>query len=129
MKLKESSVSIAGDEDNSKTLRLSGALSEWLFATGFWSEVNAVCGTMFDQYEEDMADSGVLNVIQQKIDQRVSELRSAATSTVEFVHGWSADRTPLTATAKTQDFADELIKLQHFLREAVSEDSSAYFSL
>ena len=129
MKLKESSVSVGSNGGASQTLRLSGLLSEWLFATGFWSEVNAICGTMFDQYEEDSASSEVLNVIAQRVDQRVKALRDVAEPTVEFVHGWNADWTPLKATAKTEAFVSELMRLRNFLQEAVAKKAVAELSL
>ncbi|MEM5342292.1 hypothetical protein [Paraburkholderia azotifigens] len=129
MKMKESSVSVTSDSGHSQTLRLSGLLSEWLFATGFWSEVNATCGTMFDQYEEDLADTEVLIVIAQKIDQKIQGLRDVTTPTVEFVHGWAVDWTPLKATAKTEAFLGELMTLRNFLQEAVLKQASADLSL
>jgi hypothetical protein len=46
-------------KQDSLEFALSGVLSEWLFAVGFWRNFNVAHGTMFDQFEEDKADSTV----------------------------------------------------------------------
>ncbi|WP_224010645.1 hypothetical protein [Paraburkholderia tropica] len=127
--MKESTVSVIVDDGTSQTLRLSGVLSEWLFASGFWSEVNEICGTMFDQYEEDEASPDIVLVIQQEIDKKASGLRMSTEPKFEFVRGWAADWTPLKVSANTEDVLEELKIFRNFLDAGISTTSNAIFSL
>ena len=57
MKMQRSQVSLLSHEYTEDAppavFRLSAALSEWLFSSKFWANLNAKYRTMFDQYEED----------------------------------------------------------------------------
>ncbi|QNB11815.1 hypothetical protein G5S35_09665 [Paraburkholderia tropica] len=98
--------------------RLSGALSEWLFATGFWRDFNAAHGTMFDQFEEDEAGQDVVKEIAASIGERIGQLRSGHEQPFEFVYRRLPDGSSITATVAPSDAIDELAKLHRFLLEA-----------
>lgn len=131
MRLKESIVTIEipdGDGFSIKTLRLSGLLSEWLFASKFWAQVNVRCGTIFDQYEEDTADEGVVKIICDELTKRIIEL-DGRDDEIEFVHGWDANRNPLVARINAIDLVREMSELCVFFEDALKFNVGAYLSL
>ncbi|WP_322011762.1 hypothetical protein [Paraburkholderia sp. J12] len=95
--------------------RLSGALSEWLFATHFWRDFNSSHGTMFDQFEEDEVGQNVLKEIAASINVRIDQLRSGHEQSIEFVYRRLRDGSPVTATVTRSDVIEELTKLHGFL--------------
>ncbi|WP_124578123.1 hypothetical protein [Burkholderia contaminans] len=131
MRLKESIVTIEipeGEDVSIKTMRLSGLLSEWLFSSKFWAQVNARCGTIFDQYEEDSADEGVLNIICEELTKKINGL-SGVEGEIEFVHGWDVNRNPLVARINSIDLVRELSELRVFFEGALKFHVGAYLSL
>ncbi|WP_413216016.1 hypothetical protein [Paraburkholderia kururiensis] len=131
--MQESHVSEIAD-DNEKgvpaaSLRLSGEFSEWLFATGFWRGVNAKCGTMFDQYEEDEATATMAQLIAASLGDKARELGSFGEGTVEFIRGWTAAGAPLKASVSKHGLLAELIQLQELLTGAAERGHRVRFSL
>lgn len=131
MKLKESSFTIELPTPSGvdvRTIRLSGSISEWLFASKFWSEINRRCGTIFDQYEEDDASANVVEVICDSLSGIIEDHRCDPRE-IEFVHGWDAQRNPLKAKINSRDLVRELTDLRNFLREGLKFNVGAYLSL
>jgi hypothetical protein len=56
------------------TFALGGELSEWFFASRFWTNINLRNGTMFDQFEGGEADSSIAQAIAREFEQKLSEL-------------------------------------------------------
>jgi hypothetical protein len=100
--------------------RLSGVLSEWLFATHFWRDFNASHGTMFDQFEEDEAGQDVVKEIAASISERIGQLRSGREQPAEFAYRHLPDGSAITAKVAPSDAIEELTKLYRFLLD-VSE--------
>ncbi|WP_313701071.1 hypothetical protein [Achromobacter sp.] len=110
-------------------LTLSGLVSEWLFSSGFWKNINAIQGTIFDQYEEDEADVSTLEVVINALEKHILGLRALRAQTVEFVSGWTQDRVAIRACVSKDLALSELIDLRRFLIKAVANKSKVIFSL
>ncbi|MNT81347.1 hypothetical protein D3C72_2209370 [compost metagenome] len=110
-------------------LTLSGLVSEWLFSSGFWKNINAIQGTIFDQYEEDEVDVSTLEVVINALEKHILGLRALRAQTVEFVSGWTQDRVAIRACVPKDLALSELIDLRRFLIKAVANKSKVIFSL
>ncbi|SMF26600.1 hypothetical protein SAMN06295900_104427 [Trinickia caryophylli] len=110
-------------------LRLSGPLSEWLFASKFWSDLNAKQGTMFDQFEEDEADVPIIRVVVEELERRVRALRELGEHDVEFVYRWTAEHKPLTTSVPRESLLSEVVMLRDFLADAVAQNCPVTFAL
>jgi hypothetical protein len=132
MKMQESQIWVVHSdlpESRSSTFRLSGLLSEWLFATRFWVEINEKCGTMFDQYEDDEAATSIVEVIAEKLKEKALSLQLSDASVIVFTYGWKSSREPLLASVKRSQLLSELTLLHDFLSNAVTENRCLLFSL
>lgn len=109
--------------------RLSGVLSEWLFATHFWRDFNSSQGTMFDQFEEDEVGQDVAKKIAVSISGRIDQLRSSHSQSIEFVYRRLRDGSPITATVDKIEAIEELIKLHQFLVDASEKCAVISFNL
>ena len=116
-------------EDEGGQLSLSGSLSEWLFASKFWSDFDVKYSTMFDQYEEDEVDVPIVKAIIDALGERVEAFRELDASDVEFVYRWTAERKPLRTNVSRIALESELAALRDFLGEAVAKNRSLVFSL
>lgn len=85
---------IAGGDVAEPIFILDGAVSERLFASGFWKRINSSWGTMFDQFEDDEAAPTILLQIASELESCVRSLHSQSGDTVCFVCGWSPRGTP-----------------------------------
>lgn len=110
-------------------LQLTGALSEWLFATHFWQEFNAAHGTMFDQFEEDEVSRAMASEVASSINERICLVQASADQHVEFVCRRSPDGTFESAKIAKQDLVDELIRLRDFLTSVVERCEVLEFDL
>lgn len=110
-------------------LQLTGAFSEWLFATHFWEKFNAAHDTMFDQFEEDEVSRVVANEVASSINERIRIVQASADQHVEFAYRRLADGTFATATIAKQDLVDELIRLRDFLASVVARCHVLEFDL
>ncbi|MBR8330361.1 hypothetical protein KDW69_01725 [Burkholderia ambifaria] len=131
MKLKESIVTIEspdGDGFSVRSITLSGLFSEWLFASKFWAQINAHCGTIFDQYEEDEAGEDVVAIISAELAKRIQDL-SGTRGEIEFVHGWDVNHTPLVARINAVDLVREIAEFREFLDIALKRHVGVYVSL
>ncbi|WP_155648668.1 hypothetical protein [Burkholderia pseudomultivorans] len=131
MKLKESTITIevpVGDDHDVRTIRLSGVLSEWLFASKFWAQINMRCGTIFDQYEEDEACEDVVGIIYADLAKRIQDL-TGKVGEIEFVHGWDVNGVPLTARINSLDLIRQIEEFRDFLEIALKFHVGAYMSL
>lgn len=126
MRMQESMVSMG---DGMAKLRLSGLLSEWLFASKFWSDFNAKHGTMFDQFEEDDADVPVVKEIVEALDERMRALRELDKGNVEFVYRWTSEHKPLKTSVPRELLQSDLAVLRDFLVDAVAKNRRVTFSL
>jgi hypothetical protein len=121
--------SIISTEQGQNLLRLSGALSEWLVSSKFWSDFNAEYGTAFDQFEEDEADIAILNALVAALDETVLSLRGSDAPDVEFVYRWTFERDPVTAVATKVGLLDEIERFRCFLVEAIKQNRRVTFAL
>lgn len=126
MRMQESLVSM---DDGAIVLRLSGPFSEWLFSLRFWSDFNAKHGTMFDQFEEDEADIGIVNAVIESLDEKARALQSLDIDNVEFIYRWTSEREPIKAIVSRELLLSELMKFRDFLVVAVAENREVTFSL
>ncbi|WP_321853519.1 hypothetical protein [Burkholderia cenocepacia] len=124
--MQESLVSVC---DGAGQLRLSGPLSEWLFSSKFWSNINAKHGTMFDQYEEDEADVSVVSEVVEALDERIRALQEQDVRYIEFVYRWTAEHKPLSVSVPRDLLMSELEALRDFLGTAVVQNRCVTFSL
>jgi hypothetical protein len=131
VKLKESVVTIeipGGDGFSVRSITLSGLFSEWLFASKFWAQINAHCGTIFGQYEEDEVREDVVEIISAELAKRIQGL-SGTGGEIEFVHGWDVNRTPLVARINVVDLVREITEFREFLDVALKSHVDVYVSL
>ncbi|WP_321867849.1 hypothetical protein [Paraburkholderia tropica] len=70
---------------------MSGVLSEWLFAVGFWRNFNAAHGTMFDQFEEDEADETVVRAITFALADQMQLLEGRPEEVLDFAYRRNVD--------------------------------------
>ena len=110
-------------------LTLSGLVSEWLFSSGFWKNINSIQGTIFDQYEEDEVDVSTLEVVICALEKHMSSLRALPAKNVEFVSGWTEGRVAIQSCVSKDVALSELIDLRAFLMKAVANKSKIIFSL
>ncbi|MEN4922756.1 hypothetical protein ABE485_29070 [Achromobacter spanius] len=108
---------------------LSSPVSEWLFSSKFWSDVNSKQGTMFDQYEEDEADVPMVSAVIDALDQRVRGLRELNVRDLEFIYRWTEERIPVRSWISKDVLLCELGSLRDFLANAATENCGVVFSL
>ncbi|MBR8037524.1 hypothetical protein KDW40_04045 [Burkholderia cenocepacia] len=131
MKLKQSVVTMEipdGDSFSVRSITLSGLFSEWLFASKFWAKINEICGTIFDQYEEDEASEGIVEIISTELSKKIKDL-SGREGEIEFLHGWDSNRTPLVARISVIDLVGEIVGFREFLDIALKHHVGVYLSL
>jgi hypothetical protein len=110
-------------------LSLSGTLSEWLFASKFWSEFNAQHGTMFDQFEEDEVDASMVGVIAESLDKKICAFRKQSECNVEFVYRWTSEHKPIIESVSRESLLSELTTFHEFLVAMAAKNCSVTFSL
>lgn len=115
--------------EGGEQLRLTGPLSEWLFASKFWSDFNANHGTMFDQFEEDEADVLVVGAIVDALDEKMRALRKQEGHDVEFAYRWTSEHKPLTTSVPKELLLSELMTFRDFLAGAVAKNCAVTFAL
>ncbi|SIO48766.1 hypothetical protein SAMN05444168_5291 [Paraburkholderia phenazinium] len=108
---------------------LDGAVSEWLFASGFWNRINYSLGTMFDQFEEDEGEPAVLVRIASELEIWVGSLESQGEEKVRFVCGWSPTGDAHTVEVQRTDLISQLIMLRSLLASAAANRNVLEFSL
>jgi len=108
---------------------LDGAVSEWLFASGFWNRINNSLGTMFGQFEENEAESTVLLQIASELESCVRALQSQCEDTVCFVCGWSPAGDAHTVKVQRTDLVSQLVMLRSLLASAAANRDVLEFSL
>ena len=108
---------------------LDGAVSEWLFASGFWNRINYSLGTMFDQFEEDEAEPAVLVRIASELEIWVGSLESQGEEKVRFVCGWSPSGDAHTVEVQRTDLISQLVMLRSLLASAAANRNVLEFSL
>jgi len=126
MHMQESLVSV---NDGTSQLRLSGALSEWLFSSHFWSDFNVKHNTMFDQFEEDEVDMPIVEEIIEALSERMCVLGGQDKSDIEFVYRWTPESRPLTTSISKKLLLSELVTFRDFLASAVDRSHNVTFSL
>jgi hypothetical protein len=115
-----------GGADN---LRLSGLLSEWLFSSKFWSNFNAEHGTMFDQFEEDVADTSVIKAVIDTLEKRMRILQEMDGCDIEFTYRWTSEKTPIRKSVSRESLLSELVIFRDFLSSAITKNQGVVFSL
>jgi hypothetical protein len=108
---------------------LDGAVSEWLFASGFWNRINYSLGTMFDQFEEDEGEPAVLVRIASELEIWVGSLESQGEEKVSFVCGWSPTGDAHTVEVQRTDLISQLVMLRSLLASAAANRNVLEFSL
>jgi hypothetical protein len=108
---------------------MSGVLSEWLFAVGFWRNFNATHGTMFDQFEEDDADETVVRSITFALADQMQLLEGRPEEVLEFAYRRNFDGSSIMASIARVDLIAELEALRHFLLQSAERHSALTFSL
>ncbi|WP_395069518.1 hypothetical protein [Paraburkholderia silvatlantica] len=109
--------------------KMSGFLSEWLFSIGFWRAFNSEHGTMFDQFEEDEAETTVVQDVASAVAELVDSIGHSEEDVVEFAFRRLPDGTAITANTTKEDLLKELKSLHQFLEASVERKSTLLFSL
>lgn len=108
---------------------LDGAVSEWLFTSGFWNRINNSLGTTFDQFEEDEAEPAVLLQIAPELEFCLRSLQSQGDGPVSFVCGWSPAGDTHTIEVQRADLVSQLVALRDLLASAAANREVLRFSL
>lgn len=108
---------------------LDGAVSEWLFASGFWTRINNSLGTMFDQFEEDTVEPAVLSKIAYELESCVRSLQSQDEDTVNFVCGWSPAGDADTIDVQRADLVSQLAMMRSLFASAAANGDFLELSL
>lgn len=112
------------NNDTGECFSATEELSEWLFAEGFWGEVNSSFGSIFDQFEDDVADTNVVSYMIKLLREKLNFLHELESSFVEFQYGWSHDKIPLSCSISKNTLQDELIRLIDFFVLAVGGNNA-----
>jgi hypothetical protein len=108
---------------------LSAETSEWLIARGFWNNINEQIGTLFGQYEDDIATIEQMSYIIKALRSCETTLNMTEPSAQTVTYGWNPSGTPLTLTAQTADLAVEIRALAEFFESAISHNKLVYCQL
>ncbi|EKS9797883.1 MULTISPECIES: hypothetical protein [Burkholderia] len=68
---------------------MDGIASEWLFVSKFWQRTNALLGTMFDQFEEEAAESTTLGKVACELEREICGLEEREDEIISFVYRWT----------------------------------------
>jgi hypothetical protein len=128
-RLQASRFYIAGGGIAEPILILDGAVSEWLFASGFWKRINSSLGTMFDQFEEDEAGPTILLQIAHELESCVRSIHSQSGDAVCFVCGWSPSGEAHTVEIQRKDLVSQLVTLRSLLASAATNREVLELSL
>lgn len=120
---------IAGGDVAEPIFILDGAVSERLFASGFWKRINSSWGTMFDQFEDDEAAPTILLQIASELESCVRSLHSQSGDTVCFVCGWSPRGDADTIEVQRKDLVSQRVMLRSLLASAAASREALEFSL
>ena len=132
MRMQVSRITDSSSDTNScspQEFEMSGVLSEWLFAIGFWRKFNAAHGTMFDQFEEDDADETIVRAVGRALSDLISFLDASSDEVIEFAYRKLADGSSVTASVTRTNLTVELERLSHFLLQSAERHSTLTFSL
>ncbi|WP_321964934.1 hypothetical protein [Paraburkholderia sp. J7] len=108
---------------------LDSAVSEWLFASGFWNQINNSLGTMFDQFEEDEVEPAVLVQIASDLDCRIRALEIQGAEEVRFVCGWSSSGDSHAVKVRRTSLISQLAMLRSLLASAAANGEVLEFNL
>jgi hypothetical protein len=111
-----------------ETRDLSPETSEWLFAKGFWRDVNLKLHTLFDQFEEEHVEGENLTTLTDALE---SELRtlSEGVDLLEFVRGWAASGQEIKCKVHATVVINDLKELILTLKSAQKEGATVFFEL
>jgi hypothetical protein len=122
-------LSLDGNSSNSPEFEMSGVLSEWLFSIDFWRKFNSENGTMFDQFEEDEADSSVVRGLASALTKLMASVEASERDVLEFAFRRLPDGTAITANATKESLLGELKSLTKFLDASAELRTTLLFSL
>ncbi|GLZ16841.1 hypothetical protein Bpla01_03710 [Burkholderia plantarii] len=108
---------------------MEGAASEWLFASGFWTRVNRLMGTMYDQYEEDEASPATLEQIASRMRCQIRELEMGDEEMIRFTCGWFSTGAACVLETPRAVLVSQLILLQSFLERMAESGTTLELSL
>ncbi|MBB3262198.1 hypothetical protein F4827_007053 [Paraburkholderia bannensis] len=108
---------------------LDGIASEWLFASGFWTRINRLMGTMYDQYEEDEAAPANLDQIAAQMCCEIRELEAREEEMIRFRCGWFSTGEAHTLETPRATLVAQLVSLQSFLERMAASGTTLELSL
>jgi len=126
--LQTSRYSIEKDDGSLERKALSPETSEWLFAKGFWREVNLRLHTLFDQYEEDWIAGENLAALIEALESELHAL-SQGDEFIEFVRGWDSSHRELRCKLRVSVAIDDLKELISTLKVAEQRQATVLFEL
>ncbi|WP_321788084.1 MULTISPECIES: hypothetical protein [Paraburkholderia] len=94
--------------------RLSGELSEWLFASKFWANFNSKNGSIFGQFEEDEAGPDIARKISHELAEKLKELNDVEDVIFAYRKTQAGDKEYIQVTAS--QLIHEIKSLAEFLR-------------
>jgi hypothetical protein len=108
---------------------LSGVVSEWLFASMFWSEFNEKNGTIFDIYEEDDASPMVCIKLSLALGKRIATLLNSTENDISFVFRWCENGEPIWCNVQKDVLVKELSAFRDCLLTYGESGQPLWFSL
>jgi hypothetical protein len=108
---------------------LEGIASEWLFALGFWTRIDRLMGTIYDQYEEGEAGPANLDQIAAHMRHEIRELEARDEEMIRFRCGWFSTSEAHTLETPRATLVSQLVSLQSFLERMAASGTTFELSL
>jgi hypothetical protein len=112
---------------------LSPETSEWLFAKGFWRDVNWKLGTLFDQFEEEWIAGEKLTALIEALEIELHALSEGyeweGDKFIEFVYRWDASHREIRCKLRASVAIDDLKELISTLKVAQQQQATVLFEL
>ena len=117
------------DDDPKKELVLSPEVSEWLFSSRFWDNLNQEHDTIFSQYEEEILPVTLMPNILKRLRSIITDLSQQSGLKTRFRYGWNEKKDELICVVGNDKIVGELSKLITFIEEASGFESDVYCQL
>jgi hypothetical protein len=108
---------------------LDGVASEWLFVSKFWQRANTLLGTMFDQFEEEVAEPAILGQIACELAHQICELEDREDEIIRFVYRWTPQGEVYVLETRRATLISQLEAVRDFLFLAAKNDEALELSL
>jgi hypothetical protein len=117
------------EDDPKREFVLSPGVSEWLFSSRFWDDLNQEHETLFSQYEEEVLPVTLIPKILTRLRSIVTDLSQQSDLKTRFRYGWNEKKDELICVVGNDEMIGELSKLITFIEEASGLESDVYCQL